>query len=107
MSNDDDHCVMAFQDLPPWGELEEELQDKVKSPFVPSPSDTADRIIKLANVSSNDVFLDIGCGDGGVCWAMYKAVKGGCKAYGIDINSLLVEEANAKRQPQQQRSTVD
>lgn len=44
------------------------------SPFTPSPSDRIKAFINDAQLTSSDILLDIGCGDGRVCIAVAKSV---------------------------------
>ncbi len=65
-------------------------------PWVPTREELLDIVMRLANVKSEDVFYDLGCGDGRV---VLKAVKEGVKkAVCVEINPMLIERAkeNAK-----------
>ena len=44
------------------------------SPFVPSPSARIEAFIRLTQLTSNDIVLDIGCGDGRVCISVAKTI---------------------------------
>jgi len=60
------------------------------SPWAPwwrTNNKTAKAICKLANISSNDVIYDLGCGDGEV---LIQAAKLGAKGVGIEIDPLRV-----------------
>ena len=48
--------------------------DRVRVQYVPTPSDVADEMVKLAGVSAADVVYEPGCGDARITIA---AVKGG------------------------------
>lgn len=63
------------------------------APFVPTPMDVVDRMLKLANVGPNDVVFDLGCGDGRIVIAA--AQKFGARGVGVDINPTLIADANA------------
>src|SRR5437763_9696618 len=54
-------------------------------------------MLKLANVSKNDIVYDLGCGDGRIVIAAAKTY--GTRAVGIDINPVRIAEAkeNAKK----------
>lgn len=62
-------------------------------PYVPSPNEVVDGMLKLANVQKSDVVYDLGCGDGRIVIAAAK--DHGAKAVGVDINPERIEEARA------------
>lgn len=61
--------------------------------YVPTPNDVVDKMLELANVTKDDVVIDLGSGDGRIPIAAAK--KYGCRARGVDINPVRIEEANA------------
>lgn len=62
-------------------------------PYVPTRTPVLDAMLKLANVSKNDVLYDLGCGDGRI---VIKAAKEyGAKGIGVDIDPERIKEANA------------
>lgn len=63
------------------------------APFVPTPMDVVDRMLKLAKVGPTDVVYDLGCGDGRIVIAA--AQKFGARGVGIDINPKLIADAEA------------
>ncbi|MCU0549445.1 MAG: class I SAM-dependent methyltransferase [Leptolyngbya sp. Prado105] len=66
-------------------------------PYVPTPQAVVDRMLQIANVSSNDVVYDLGSGDGRIpitAVRQYKAQR----AVGVDINPQQVREANQNAQ---------
>jgi ubiquinone/menaquinone biosynthesis C-methylase UbiE len=67
-------------------------------PYVPTPQEVVDEMLKLANVKAGDVLYDLGCGDGRI--VITAAKKYGIRAIGIDINPERITEANenAKRE---------
>jgi SAM-dependent methyltransferase len=67
-----------------------------RAPFVVTPPDVVDRMLKLANVGPRDVVYDLGCGDGRIVIAA--AQKYGARGVGIDIEAARIFEAeqNAK-----------
>jgi uncharacterized protein (TIGR03000 family) len=68
--------------------------DRARVQYVPTPSDIADEMVKLAGVSATDVAFEPGCGDARITIA---AVKGGAKkGVGIDIDPERVEDSRAK-----------
>jgi cyclopropane fatty-acyl-phospholipid synthase-like methyltransferase len=61
--------------------------------YVPTPNDVVDRMLELAKVTKDDVVLDLGSGDGRIPIAA--AQRFGCRARGVDINPVRIQEANA------------
>jgi SAM-dependent methyltransferase len=61
-------------------------------PFVPTPPQVVDKMMEVAGVKNGDVVIDLGSGDGRIAIA---AAKKGARAYGVDINPVRIEEANA------------
>ena len=57
--------------------------------FTPTRHNIADAMLRLANVTADDVVLDLGSGDGRI--PIIAAQKYGAKAIGIEINPDLVE----------------
>lgn len=75
-------------------------QEKLKrssgrnSPFVPSSADAIMELVEFAGLSREDVFLDIGSGDGRVVLEVAK--RANCKAVGVEIDESLFLKANAR-----------
>src|SRR6187399_2775157 len=61
--------------------------------FVPTREPVAEAMMRLANVTNNDVVYDLGCGDGALVIA---AAKLGAKAVGVDIDPDRIKEATEK-----------
>jgi SAM-dependent methyltransferase len=57
--------------------------------FAATPQPLADEMLKLANVTSNDVVYDLGSGDGRI--VVLAAQKYGARAVGIEMDHDLVE----------------
>lgn len=66
-------------------------------PFVPTTEEAVQAMLKLANVTKNDVLYDLGCGDGRIVIAAAKLY--GTRGVGIDINPVRIAEAkeNARK----------
>ncbi len=62
-------------------------------PFVPTPMEVVDEMLRLAGVKSGDVLYDLGCGEGRIVIAAAK--RFGIKAVGIDIDPVRITESNA------------
>jgi SAM-dependent methyltransferase len=72
------------------------LEQQSLAPYVPTPHDIVDRMLKLAQVTRHDVVYDLGCGDGRIVIAAAKQY--GARGVGVDIDPKRIEEsiANAK-----------
>ncbi len=68
----------------------------ILAPFVPTPHEVVDRMLKLAGVSVDDLVYDLGCGDGRILIAA--AQKYGARGLGVDTEPYRVAESatNAK-----------
>jgi SAM-dependent methyltransferase len=66
------------------------------APYVPTPEDVVDRMLRLAGTTGSDVVYDLGSGDGRIPIAA--ARQYGARGVGIDIDPRRIEEsrANAK-----------
>lgn len=62
-------------------------------PYVVTPYEVVDEMLRLAKVGPNDVVFDLGCGDGRIVIAA--ALRHGARGVGIDIDPRRIEEANA------------
>jgi SAM-dependent methyltransferase len=60
-------------------------------PYVATPYEIADEMVRLADVKSDDVVYDLGCGDGRLVIAAVK--KAGCRGVGIDIDPERIKES--------------
>jgi SAM-dependent methyltransferase len=67
------------------------------APYVPTPQDVVDRMLKLAGVTDKDLVYDLGCGDGRI--VITAAQKYGARGVGVDIDPQRVaeSEANARK----------
>ena len=61
-------------------------------PFVPTPPEVVDEMLRLAGVRAGDILYDLGCGDGRIVIAAAK--RFGIKAAGIDIDPVRIAESN-------------
>ena len=61
--------------------------------FVPTREPVAEAMMRLANVTKDDVVYDLGCGDGALVIA---AAKLGARAVGVDIDPDRIKEATEK-----------
>jgi precorrin-6B methylase 2 len=60
--------------------------------FVPTPQTVVDAMLKMANVTKNDVVYDLGCGDGRI--VITAAKQFGARGVGIDIDPQRIKESN-------------
>ncbi|MEN6560486.1 MAG: class I SAM-dependent methyltransferase [Acidobacteriota bacterium] len=61
-------------------------------PFVPTPPEVVDEMLRLAGVKAGDVLYDLGCGDGRI--VIEAARRYGVRAVGIDIDPIRIRESN-------------
>jgi SAM-dependent methyltransferase len=66
------------------------------APYIATPEDVVDRMLRLAGVTRADVVYDLGCGDGRIPIAAAK--KFGARGVGLDLDPELIARAreNAK-----------
>jgi predicted RNA methylase len=64
--------------------------------FVPTPQEVVDFMLKLAQVTKNDIVYDLGSGDGRIPITAAKVY--GARGVGIDIDPVRIKEANASLQ---------
>ena len=60
--------------------------------WVPTPDDVVERMLTMAQVTPNDLVIDLGAGDGKI--AIMAAKKFGARAQGIEYNADMVKHAN-------------
>jgi tRNA G37 N-methylase Trm5 len=62
-------------------------------PYVPTPQEVVDEMLKLGGVKAGDTVIDLGCGDGRI---VVTAVSkfGAARAMGVDIDPERIKEAN-------------
>ena len=73
-------------------------QSQSLAPFVPTPQEIVDRMLRLANVTKDDIVYDLGCGDGRI--VITAAKQYGARGVGIDFNPQRIAESktNAKEE---------
>jgi SAM-dependent methyltransferase len=59
-------------------------------PYVPTPVEVVDEMLRLAGLKAGDVLYDLGCGDGRIVIAAAK--RYGVRAIGVDIDPLRIRE---------------
>jgi predicted O-methyltransferase YrrM len=66
---------------------------KLDVPYDPSPPEAVDTMLRLAQVTPNDVVYDLGCGDGRVVIAAVK--RHGARGVCVDLDPQRIREARA------------
>jgi len=75
-------------------------------PYVSTPMEVVEEMLKMADVKSTDTLFDLGCGDGRI--VVTAAKKYGCRAVGVDIDPDRVKEARelAKKEGVENKVTI-
>ena len=82
-------------------------QKKPEVPYVPTPEEVVEEMLRIARVGAGDVLYDLGCGDGRI--VITAAKKFGCRGVGIDIDPQRIKESreNAiKKESQTESSSI-
>lgn len=61
-------------------------------PYVPTPQNVVDAMLRIANVGRRDFLIDLGSGDGRI--PITAATRFGTRGFGVDLNPVRVREAN-------------
>lgn len=72
---------------------QESQAEKKLAPFVPSPNDVVERMLKVAEVKEGDTVWDLGCGDGRI--VILAAQKFGAKGVGVELDDELYAKTSA------------
>ena len=75
--------------------------------FQPTPHEAVEIMLRLADVKESDVVYDLGCGDGRIVIAAAK--KAGCRAYGFDIDPVMVKKSreNVRKEKLEKLVTIE
>lgn len=88
---DDDLSDLDFRD-PDYGDYAEDAPDIILDvPYVPTDEKIIYAMLDLAQVTSEDVLYDLGCGDGRIVVAA--ALERNTRGVGIDIDPMRITEA--------------
>jgi SAM-dependent methyltransferase len=87
-------CLMAA--LPAFAQQQAWAWDDGTVPYVQTPMEIVERMLRMAEVGRNDYVIDLGSGDGRI---IIEAAKRGARGLGVDIDPNLVKHAteNAQR----------
>ena len=69
-------------------------EDNYDVPYVPTEYEVVKEMLKIANVSKDDILYDLGCGDGRI--VVHAAEKYSARGVGVDYDSVRVAEARAR-----------
>ena len=73
--------------------LEAQPEEQGDVPYVPTPPEVVEAMLKLGEVKKGDILYDLGCGDGRI--VIMAAQKFEARGTGIDLNPERIKEANA------------
>ncbi|NLZ79003.1 MAG: class I SAM-dependent methyltransferase, partial [Gammaproteobacteria bacterium] len=89
--DDDELGSLDFRD-PDYGDYNEDAPDIILDvPYVPSDEKIVYAMLDLAQVNSQDILYDLGCGDGRIVVAA--AMERNTRGVGIDIDPMRITEA--------------
>ncbi len=71
--------------------LSAQFDNNLDVPYVPTPPEVVEAMLKLAGVKKTDTVIDLGCGDGRIVVAA--AQKFGARAMGFDLDPQRIREA--------------
>ncbi|MGB2763359.1 MAG: methyltransferase domain-containing protein [Candidatus Aminicenantaceae bacterium] len=66
-------------------------EECLEVPYVPTPYDVVEEMLRMADVSKDDVLYDLGCGDGRI--VIMAAEKMGTRGVGVDIDLQRIKES--------------
>jgi len=66
-------------------------EESLEVPYVPTPYDVVEEMLRIADVGKDDVVYDLGCGDGRII--IMAAEKMGARGVGVDIDPQRIEES--------------
>ena len=74
-------------------------------PFIPTPANVVEEMLRLAGVGARDFVIDLGSGDGRII--IHAARKYGAKGFGVEIDGALVSAARREARQQGVADRVD
>ena len=90
-------CAVAFALTLCVASPRQAQKKRLDAPFVPSIEEIAEAMLKLAQVTKDDLVYDLGCGDGRI--VIMAAKKLGASGVGVDIDPERIRESkeNARK----------
>jgi SAM-dependent methyltransferase len=82
--------VLAAAALPAWGQTQTWGWDDGTVPYVQTPMEIVERMLRMAEVKKGDHVIDLGSGDGRI---VIEAAKRGATGLGVDLDGSLVKLA--------------
>ncbi len=82
-------CSLLFLGMPLWAQFD---GGPGEVPYVPTPNEVVEAMLKLGGIKAADVVYDLGCGDGRI--VIMAAQKYGARGVGVDIDPERIKEAN-------------
>ncbi|MBM3291763.1 methyltransferase domain-containing protein [Candidatus Bathyarchaeota archaeon] len=82
--------MIAWNDDTIWGDHPDSL-----APYVPTPQPVVRNMLQIAEISSNDIVYDLGCGDGRIIFTAVE-IFNAKKAVGFEINPYMIEGIEKK-----------
>ncbi len=89
-------ATQATQTSPQPQTEEQKIKCQLDAPYLPTPQNVVEEILKLANVNKGDILYDLGSGDGRVVIAA--AQKFGTRGVGVELDPQRIQEANENAQ---------
>jgi SAM-dependent methyltransferase len=86
-------ATLAGQTAPSQAAPQRRIDAPHLAPYVPTPQEVVDKMLRLADVKKTDVVYDLGCGDGRIPITAAKAF--GARGVGVDIDPQRIAESNA------------
>lgn len=87
-----DTCLLVIP-TPPDEEIQRRMAQTL-APYCPTPFPTVAAMLDLAELTPDDVLIDLGSGDGRI---VFEAAIRGALAIGIDVDALLVGQAEERK----------
>lgn len=96
--------VLLFLSAGSFVPVRAQFDDGLDVPYVPTPPEVVEAMLKLGEVKKSDLVIDLGCGDGRIVVAAAKDF--GARGIGYDLNPERIKEAteNATRAGVQDRA---
>lgn len=69
-------------------------EKRLDVPYVPTPPEVVEEMLRLAEVTQTDLLYDLGCGDGRI--VITAALRYGTKGVGVDIDPQRIKESRNK-----------